>query len=92
MVGADPAAEQVWIESINDPTISAHDRQDLIEDLNEEGFDDAKNLTPDDLPLIENRIVLIEQLAPDSMDEVNAAAFAEAYKDLINMHTKATGQ
>ena len=56
-----------------------------IEDLNEEGFADPKNLTPDDLPLILTRLALIEEHAPDAMDEVNAAAFAEAYKDLMNM-------
>ena len=92
MVGADPAAEQIWFTAINDPNNSPHDRQDLIEDLNEEGFDDPKNLTSDDLPLIESRIALIETLAPSSMDEVNAAAFAEAYKDLINMHARVSGQ
>jgi hypothetical protein len=36
-----------------------------------------------------NRIQLIEELAPDSMDQVNADAFAEAYKDLVNL---ASGQ
>jgi len=91
-VGADPAAEAVWMNAINDPSISAHDRQDLIEDLNEEGFDDPKNPTADDLPLIENRLALIESLAPSAMDDVNAAAFAEAYKDLIHMHSRAAGQ
>jgi hypothetical protein len=88
-VGADPMAEAIWVQAINDPSITAHDRQDLIEDLNENGFDDPAHPSADDLPLIENRIAIIEQLAPDSMDEVNAAAFAEAYKDLINMHAKA---
>src|SRR5262249_46324725 len=84
-VGADPAAEAIWFKAINDPQISAHDRSDLIEDLNEEGFENPHNPTFDDLPLIENRLAIIETLAPDSMDDVNAAAFAEAYKDLINM-------
>src|SRR4051812_38357365 len=37
-VGADPQAEAVWADAINDPSRSAHERQDLIEDLNEEGF------------------------------------------------------
>lgn len=92
LVGADPVAEQIWINSINDPNTSSHDRQDLIEDLNEDGFEDPKNPTSDELPLIENRIALIESLAPDSMDDVNAAAFAEAYKDLINMHARVAGQ
>ena len=64
--------------------------KDLIEDLNEEGFDDPKNLTAADLPMIVRRIQLIENLAPQSADEVNAAAFAEAYKDLINMYAKLT--
>ena len=53
--------------------------------MNEDGFPDPKNITSDDLPLILNRLQLIEALAPDSMDETNAAAFAEAYKDLSNM-------
>jgi hypothetical protein len=91
-VGADPDAENVWVQAINDPGTSAHDRQDLIEDLNEDGFPDPQHVTSDDLPLIESRIALIEQLAPDSLDDVNAAAFAEAYKDLINMHAQAMGQ
>jgi hypothetical protein len=87
-VGADSLAEAVWLDAINDPTVSAHDRSDLIEDLNEEGFADPKHLTPDDLPLIVNRLALIEREAPSAMDETNAAAFAEAYKDLVNMYER----
>jgi hypothetical protein len=89
LVGADPIAEAIWVQAINDPAVSPHDRQDLIEDLNENGFDDPAHPSADDLPLIENRIAIIEELAPLAMDDVNAAAFAEAYKDLINMHAKA---
>ena len=63
-----------------------------IEDLNEEGFENPHNPTFDDLPLIENRLAIIETLAPDSMDDVNAAAFAEAYKDLMNMRARVAGQ
>src|SRR5215204_1555417 len=58
-VGADPFAEVIWLGAINDPSVSAHDRSDLIEDLNEEGFPDRKHLTPDDLPLIASRLSLI---------------------------------
>jgi hypothetical protein len=92
LVGANPEAEAVWYDAINDPSRSEHERKDLIEDLNEEGFDDPKNLTPDDLPLIVNRIAIIEQLAPFAMDEANDAAFAEAYKDLINMYRRVSAQ
>lgn len=85
-VGIDHDAEDYWYASINDPTLSADERQNLIEDLNEEGFPDPENLTVDDLPLIERRIQIIELVGPEAMDEVNANAFAEAYKDLVDMY------
>jgi hypothetical protein len=87
-VGADPMAEAIWVDAINDPNLSAHERSDLIEDLNEEGFADPKHPSEEEIPLIENRLALIESLAPDAMDEVNAAAFDEAYKDLVNMYNR----
>jgi hypothetical protein len=91
-VGTDPCAEEVWIETINDPSLSADARQNLIEDLNEDGLSDPRNPSVYDLPLIENRLWLIEQLAPYAMDEVNADAFAEAYKDLVNMWLRLNGR
>jgi hypothetical protein len=84
-VGADPDAEMYWYEAINDPSLSAHERSDLIEDLNEDGLSDPQNPTVDDLPLILSRIQLIEEVGWDAMDEVNAAALQEAYKDLVNL-------
>ena len=88
MVGRDADAEDAWVEAINDPAHSPEDRSDLIEDLNEQGFPDPKNITFNDLPLILSRLALIEEVGPDAMDEVNEAAFAEAYKDLTNMVNK----
>jgi hypothetical protein len=87
-VGVDPEAEALWSQAINDPRLSDHDRQNLIEDLNETGFDDPRNLTAADLPVIEARMALIEQMAPNAMDKTNADAFAEAYKDLTNMRAR----
>ena len=84
-VGTDALAEQAWVSAINDPSVTPHERSDLIEDLNQDGFPDPKNVTADDVPLIVNRLDLIESLAGDAMDDTNAAAFAEAHKDLINM-------
>ena len=46
---------------------------------------DPKHPNADDLPLIVNRMLIIEEVAWDAMDEVNAAAFQEAYKDLVNL-------
>jgi len=90
-VGADPVAEAYWSLAINDPGLSATERQDLIEDLNEDGISDPRNPAEEDLPLILARLELIETLAPDAMDSVNADAFAEAYEDLLNLALVAMG-
>ncbi len=91
-VGADPDAEAVWVAAINDPGLTAHQRSDLIEDLNENGFADPRHVTLDELPLVLSRLDLIEQLAPDAMDEVNEAAFKEAHKDLTNIANRLSRQ
>ena len=82
----------VWIAAINDPYLSPNSRQNLIEDLNEDGFPDFRNITGDDLPLIMIRMALIEDLFFDAMDEANAEAFLEAYKDLGNMYSRLTNR
>jgi hypothetical protein len=93
-VGADDAATEIWLELINDPELSAKVRQDLIEDLNENGFSggNGRTATVDDLPLIASRIQLIEEHAAAALDETNAAAFAEAYKDLVNLWQRLSQQ
>ena len=89
-IGRDPAADADYIQLINDPTVSANDRHNLIEDLNEDGFPDPDNPTLDDLPMIQYRIDLIDDQAPFAMDKTNADAFAEARKDLVNMVNRLT--
>jgi hypothetical protein len=91
-VGTDPQATEFYQQTINDPLLSKSHRRNLIEDLNQDGFADTRNLTARDLPLIESRLALVLQLAPTAMDDANAAAFREVYKDLINMRAKITGQ
>ena len=91
MVGVNPEAEQYWIEAINNPDLPANERQDLIEDLNEDGLSDPKHPTTEDLPVILKRLKLIEELAPQAMDKVNADAFKEARKDLENLVSVAVG-
>jgi hypothetical protein len=88
-VGVDSQANQFYEKTINDLTLTKSHRSNLIEDLNEDGLN-FRNLTARDLPIIENRISLIEQLAPHAADPVNAAAFKEAYKDLVNMRERAS--
>jgi hypothetical protein len=90
-VGADPRADEYWFAAINDPDLPAHERQDLIEDLNEEGLSDPKRPGPGDLPLILTRLQLIEMIGPHAMDQVNADASDEAYQDLWRLARIAAG-
>ena len=90
-VGMDADAEAYWYGAINNPSLPAKERQDLIEDLNEEGLSDPRRPTADDLPLIVSRLLIIEEVGPGAMDEVNADAFQEAYKDLVTLANLARG-
>jgi 3-oxoacyl-ACP reductase-like protein len=87
-VGNNPNAEQVWLFAINNPALSSSARKNLIEDLNQEGLSNPQNPAPEDLPLIESRIALIDRIAPAAMDGVNAAAFQIAMTDLTAMRGK----
>ena len=80
------------MRAINDPNMPPGVRSDLIEDLNDEGYSDNSNPTKEDLPLIIARLEILERLAPYAMDEVNAAAFEEAYKDLLEMYVRLGGK
>ena len=83
-VGADPDAEAYWLEAIFDASLPDGEREDLMEDLNEEGLSDHKRPGPEDFPLIMNRLALIEEIAPDA-DEFMLLHLREAYKDLVNL-------
>lgn len=90
-VGVSGRAEQLWERAINDPQMPPDARKDLIEDLNQEGFANPRQPTAADLPLIQRRLALIEQHAPKAKDAINAAAFAEAKKDLLEMRQRVLG-
>ncbi len=84
LVGADPDAEAYWLDAIFDSTLPDREREDLIEDLNEEGLSDHKRPGPDDLPVILNRLAIIESIAPEA-DAFMLRHLQEAYKDLVNL-------
>jgi len=84
LVGADPEAEAYWLEAIYDSSLPDAEREDLIEDLNEEGLSDHKRPSPEDLPLIMNRIAIIEEIVPHA-DDFMLPHLREAYKDLLNL-------
>ena len=87
LVGLDPNAEQYWLEAIYDTSLPDNEREDLMEDLNETGFADPKNLTSDDLPLILSRLEIIDAILPNT-DDFMAQHLLEAQKDLMNMFGK----
>jgi|KBSSwiStaDraftv2_1062776.scaffolds.fasta_scaffold63036_3 hypothetical protein len=92
LVGVDPAAEQTWERAIHDRSLPDGVRSDLIEDLNDEGYTDNDRPGQADLPLILARMQILERLMPNAQDAVEAAAMAEAYKDLLEMYEKLGGQ
>ncbi|HZJ15443.1 MAG TPA: hypothetical protein VFD27_10350 [Chthoniobacteraceae bacterium] len=91
LVGADPDAEAYWLEAIFDSSLSDGEREDLMEDLNEEGLSDHKRPGPDDFPLIVNRLALILEIAPEA-DDFMLRHLGEAYKDLLNLAAITQGE
>ena len=86
--GLNPQADELWRTSIFDKSISLEDRRDLIEDLNDDGFENRRQLTERDIQLARNRLALIARFQKDA-DEKTLPAFAEAQKDLQNMLERA---
>jgi hypothetical protein len=84
LVGVDPDAEAYWLGAITDPNLSKQEREDLMEDLNEDGLSDPKHPGPEDMPLIANRIRLIEEIVPYA-DDFMLEHLGEAHKDLSNL-------
>lgn len=82
MVGISPEAEKYWLDAINDPSLPKSERQDLIDDLNEEGFSDPHHPTAEDLPLILKRIDILERIAPTLPSDLE---WNEPLRDLKGM-------
>ena len=91
LVGADADADVYWLDAIFDDTLPDSERADLMEDLNEVGFADPKNLTADDLPMILNRLRLIDAILPNANDFMSEHLL-EAQKDLVDMYAAASGR
>jgi hypothetical protein len=87
-VGIDPDAEDYWLGAIFDTSLPDKERDDLMEDLNEVGFSDPKNVTADDLPLIASRLQIIDDVLPYA-DPFMTGHLLEAQKDLANMYAQA---
>jgi hypothetical protein len=81
LVGADSGAEQYWLAAIFDPALPDQEREDLMEDLNEDGLSNPEHPGLEDLPLIVNRLQIIEEIAPYA-DEFMLTHLGEAFKDL----------
>ncbi|MEO6033781.1 MAG: hypothetical protein ABIQ35_00845, partial [Verrucomicrobiota bacterium] len=86
--GANAQANELYRAAINDPGLPVDQRRELIEDLNQDGFENQKNPTPRDLDLIKSRLDLINLYRNDVDHKVVIGAFKEAEKDLNNMLAK----
>jgi len=81
-----------WHTAILDSTLSADQKRNLVEDLNQDGLVNRKRPTPEDLQIISNRYALTQAyLEQDYIQQhgVLNAAFREADKDLRNFLLKA---
>lgn len=91
-LGVDPAAETTWSRAINDPRQAEGVRSDLIVDMVDEGYTDNDRPGLADLALIQRRLEILERYAPHAMDEVNAQAFEEAYRTLLELYLRLGGE
>lgn len=90
--GADEQADALYKSAIKDPNLSPDSRRELIEDLNQDGYDNLRNFSARDVQLIRNRLALIEKSRNATDPKIITDAFNEAEKDLRNMLAKATQQ
>ena len=86
--GADPQADALYKLAIRDAALTDKSRRELIEDLNQDGFDNLKSLSARDLQLVQNRLTLINQSRNENDPKTIADAFNEAEKDLKEMLAK----
>ncbi len=91
-LGTSPQADDLYRLALGETAFSSAQRQNLIEDLNQAGFAEVKKSPAGVLALIEQRLAMIERLAPQFPDRVAAAAFVEARKDLLNMRDKVSAR
>jgi hypothetical protein len=87
-VGVDSDAEDYWLGAVFDPNLPTSERQDLIDDLNEEGLPDPKHPTEDDLPVLYSRLEMLEALIPFVHGSLE---WEEAREDLLNLIANAMG-
>jgi len=91
-VGANDAALELFHQAALDPQLKPDQRRNLVEDLNQEGFSNRRNPTPEDLKIIASRYQLTQTyLQQDYVknDKTLLAAFQEANKDLARMLERA---
>jgi hypothetical protein len=91
-VGANDQAIELFHEAVLDTTLKPDQTRNLIEDLNQDGLSNRKNLSPADLGIIAKRYALTQAyLQQDYVinNKTLNAAFREADKDLANMLQRA---
>ncbi len=88
--GLNAQADNLWQKAIFDKVISVKDRNELIEDLNQDGFESTRNPTQRDLLLIRNRLALIARYRGQTDEPGITAGFDEVQRDLQRMLERST--
>jgi hypothetical protein len=91
-VGANNQALELYHKAALDPQLTPDQRRNLIEDLNEDGLNNRRNPTAEDLKVIANRYALTQNYLQQDYVKNNKVlneAFLEANKDLGNMLRRA---
>ena len=81
----DRQVDALYKIAIKDTNLTADSRRELIEDLNQDGFDNLKNLSERDQQLVQNRLALIDQSRNAADPKIISDAFNEAEKYLKAM-------
>jgi len=87
-LGTDSAAEATWAAAINDPRLPEGVRSDLIIDMIDEGYTDNERPGAADLAVVRARLQILERHAPHAMDEINARAFEQAYREMLQLYQR----
>ncbi len=87
--GTDEQANALYKLAINDQNLKPDSRRELIEDLNQDGFDNLKSLSDRDVQLVKSRLDLIGKYRQPNDPKMISDAFNEAEKDLKDMLAKA---
>ena len=90
--GVNQQANQFWAAAVADESLPLDVRAGLIKDLGQDGINEGNPSAAVDLPIIEARLQMIQNLTSGGSDPRFEAALTEAQKDLLRLLAKVPKQ